>query len=386
MTERSERERFYRLLNAAPALIAVVHGPEHVLDFANDRFRETAHGTRLIGRPIREALRTSRGVLIDLLNEVYASGERRAGAEIAAVIDRDGVAETAYFDFVYEPLRDDSGSVEGVMVHAVDVTEHVLARAREREVRQALEDSERRYRQRAEDLARLAERLERTNHELDTFAYAASHDLRAPLRGIANLAQWIEEDLSDTLSEESRQMLQLMRSRMDRMESLIDGILRYSRAARTHEPASSVDVAGLIRDVVDLIAPEHGEIVIAPSMPVIWAERLPLQQVFQNLIGNALKHGGPDVLVEISAREAGDFWEFRIADNGPGIAAEFHDRIWSIFQTLHPRDEVEGTGIGLSLVKKLTEAQGGRVGVESSPGQGAVFSVWWPARAPSEAA
>jgi len=390
-TERAtrERERFYRLLNAAPALIAVVRGPDHVLEFVNDRFRDAAHQEALIGRPLAEILPKGRGDLIDLVNDVYASGERRVGHEIAAVLDRDddGADEKpSYFDFVYEPLLDESGSVDGVMIHATDVSEHVVARTREREIRQALEESEARHRKRAEELGRLAVRLDRTNRELDAFAYAASHDLRAPLRGIANLAQWIEEDLADKLTEDSQQMLELMRSRMHRMESLIDGILQYSRAGRTHEPPTEIDVRRLIHDIVDLLSPDHGEIVVAPDLPAIVAEKLPLQQVFQNLIGNALKHGGYDVVVNVSARDADDFWEFRVTDNGPGIAPEYHDRIWSIFQTLQPRDEVEGTGIGLSLVKKLTEAQGGRVGLESAPGQGATFSVWWPKQTPSEAA
>lgn len=376
-----ERERFYRLLNAAPAMIAVVHGPTHVFDFVNDRFREATRGIPLVGLPVRIALPGSRPDLLARLDEAYATGERRVGTEIPTPVDRDGdgVNEaTAYFDFVYEPLKDDTGAVEGVMIHAVDISDHVAARVRERELRDAFEESEARYRRRAEDLARLAARLETSNHELDAFAYAASHDLRAPLRGIANLAQWIEEDLTGTLTEESREMLELMRSRMSRMESLIDGVLQYSRAGRTHEPPTDIDLAALIGDLVDLLAPEHGEVVIASDLPVIHGERLPLQQVLQNLISNALKHGGEDVQVDISAHDAGDSWELRVTDNGPGIAPEFHDRIWGIFQTLQPRDEVEGTGIGLSLVKKLVEAQGGRVAVESAPGEGATFSVWWP--------
>ena len=383
-----ERERFYRLLNAAPALIAVVRGPNHVFEFVNDRFREAARNVPLVGRPLREALPSSRAEFVALLDETYRTGERRTGTEVQTSVARDGDAAetTAYFDFVYEPLRDDNGAIEGIMIHAVDVTEHVAARVRETEMRRALVDSEARYRKRAEELARLAARLERTNHELDAFAYAASHDLRAPLRGIANLAQWIEEDVSDKLTDDARQMLQLMRSRMHRMEALIDGILQYSRAGRTHEAPAEIDVAALVRDVVDLLSPDHGTIAIAPGLPTIVGERLLLQQVFQNLIGNALKHGGADVHIEISARDDGDCWEFRVSDNGPGIAAEFHERIWGIFQTLQPRDEVEGTGIGLSLVKKLVEAQGGRVGLESSPGQGTTFSVWWPKGTSSEAA
>jgi light-regulated signal transduction histidine kinase (bacteriophytochrome) len=358
-----------------------------VFDFVNDRFREATRGLPLVGLPLNIALPASRADLVAFLDEAYASGERRVGTEIPTPIDRDGdgtIEETAYFDFIYEPLRDATGAVEGVMIHATDVTDHVTARAREREIRDAFEESEARYRRRAEELARLAARLERSNRELDAFAYAASHDLRAPLRGIANLAQWIEEDVSGTLSQDAREMLQLMRNRMHRMESLIEGILQYSRAGRSHEPPSDVDVGALVRDVVDLLAPEHGSIMIAADLPVVFAERLPLQQVFQNLISNALKHGGRDVQVGITGHDAGAFWEFRVSDNGPGIAPEYQERIWGIFQMLQSRDEVEGAGIGLSLVKKLAEDQGGRVALASAPGHGATFSVWWPKRAGSE--
>jgi len=105
---------------------------------------------------------------------------------------------------------------------------------------------------------------------------------------------------------------------------------------------------------------------------------VPLQQVLQNLIGNAVKHGGPGVAVRVSAEDAGAYWRFAVADNGPGIPEEFQHRIWGIFQTLEPRDKVEGTGIGLSLVKKLIERQGGGVTLHSRPGEGAVFSFTWP--------
>jgi PAS domain S-box-containing protein len=243
-----------------------------------------------------------------------------------------------------------------------------------------------RLRERAEELSRLAAALERSNRELDAFAYAASHDLRAPLRGIANLAQWIEEDMEDTLSESTREMLALLRSRMDRMEGLIDGILEYSRAGRVHHRPTRVSVARLVRDVVDLLSPDSAMVSIDPDLPEVMTERLPLQQVFQNLIGNAVKHGGPGVRIDLSARDAGACWEFRVSDDGPGIAPEFHDRVWGIFQTLEARDKVEGAGIGLSLVKKLVESQGGRVWIESSPGEGATFAFLWRKTAsPAEA-
>jgi signal transduction histidine kinase len=237
---------------------------------------------------------------------------------------------------------------------------------------------------RAEELTRLTEQLARTNRELDAFAYAASHDLRAPLRGIANLAQWIEEDLTATgeLKSETREMLELMRTRMNRMEALIEGILQYSRAGRTAEKAQTVDTRALALGVVDLLGlGDEIDLVIGDELPTIESAPLPLQQIFINLVGNAVKYNrSPRPLVEIHAREAGRFVAFSVRDNGPGIPREYHERIWGIFQTLEARDKVEGTGIGLSLVRKLVEAQGGRAWVESTPGEGATFHFLWPRR------
>jgi signal transduction histidine kinase len=248
--------------------------------------------------------------------------------------------------------------------------------------KEALRLSEEHLRRRAEELARLATALERSNRELDAFAYAASHDLRAPLRGIANLAQWIEEDLTGQklLSDDTAQMLQLMRSRMHRMEGLIEGLLEYSRAGRVHHKPESVDVGRLVREVVDLLAPpEPVQVVVGPGLPTLRTERLPLQQIFMNLISNGVKHAKrDDAVVEVSVRENGSFYEFTVSDNGIGIPAEFQGRIWGIFQTLEARDKVEGTGIGLALVKKLVESAGGRVWVESKPGEGAAFKFAWP--------
>jgi signal transduction histidine kinase len=244
--------------------------------------------------------------------------------------------------------------------------------------------NEDRLQARADELTRLTARLARTNRELDAFAYAASHDLRAPLRGIANLAQWIEEDLTadGTLESGTREMLELMRTRMNRMESLIEGILQYSRAGRTNERVEAVDTRALVGSVVELLGlPDSFAVEIGDELPTIESASLPLQQIFLNLIGNAVKYNrSPNPRVEVHARPAGPFVEFSVRDNGPGIPAEYQDRIWGIFQTLQARDQVEGTGIGLSLVRKLVDAQGGRAWVESAPGNGATFYFLWPLR------
>jgi len=248
----------------------------------------------------------------------------------------------------------------------------------QRELIERLRESEARAVERADALTRMTAELQRKNSELDAFAYAASHDLRAPLRGIANLAQWIEEDLQDSISDDTREMLALMRSRMHRMEALIDGILHYSRAGRAQEPPEDVETAALVHEIVDLLSPENATVVAEPSLPVLFTERLPLRQVLQNLIGNAIKHGGPGVTIVVSAVEEGPMWRFQVRDDGPGIPLELQPRIWGIFQTLEPRDKVEGTGIGLALVKKLVEAQGGTVALHSRRDEGAAFTfTWW---------
>jgi PAS domain S-box-containing protein len=218
--------------------------------------------------------------------------------------------------------------------------------------------------------------------DLDQFAYVASHDLKAPLRGIANLAQWIQDDAGGQLGAESLEHLRLLHGRVRRMEALIDGILAYSRAGRRLSAPEIIDTAALVQDVIELLAlPADIRIELPDQMPGIEAERVPLQQVFMNLLGNAVKYSRavrPDVLVRVGWCDRGDAVEFSVSDNGPGIAPEYHERIWGMFQTLAARDKVEGTGIGLSVVKKIIESRGGRVWLESMPDHGATFAFICP--------
>jgi PAS domain S-box-containing protein len=233
---------------------------------------------------------------------------------------------------------------------------------------------------------RAAAAAEEAYRELDQFAYVASHDLKAPLRGIASLAEWIRDDVGDALSDESVEHMRLLQGRVHRMQALIDGILAYSRAGRRLTTPEPVNTRVLARDVVDLLSvPNDVTVDIPADMPTLTTERVPLQQVFMNLVGNAVKYTRavrPDVVVTLGWRDAGDAVEFSVTDNGPGIAPEFHERIWGMFQTLAARDAVEGTGIGLAVVKKIAESRGGRVSVESAPGSGATFRFTWPKARP----
>lgn len=222
--------------------------------------------------------------------------------------------------------------------------------------------------------------LERSNQELDRFAYVASHDLKAPLRAIDHLANWVAEDAGSLLPPASVEHLDKMRGRILRMESLLDDLLTYSRAGRVRGDASIVNTGDLLRSVVETVSPPDGfHIVVPEDLPTLETYRAPFEAVFRNLIGNAIKHHPHrNGTVSIEWEDAGDFVEFCVADDGEGIRPEFHERIFEMFQTLRPRDHVEGSGIGLAVVKKIIESGGGTIRVESSPGQGARFCFTWP--------
>ena len=229
------------------------------------------------------------------------------------------------------------------------------------------------------ELRKTASLLKKRNHELDRFAYVTSHDLKAPLRAIANLATWLGEDLSGTIPEESQHHLELMQSRVERMDGLIRGLLEYSRVGRTNHSARSVSVKDLLVSLIDSLSPPSSiEIKIAPNMPVLTTDAISLEQVFSNLIGNAVKYHHRDRgKIAISVKELDKFYEFAIADDGPGIEPEHHERIFRIFQTLQARDTFESTGIGLSIVKKILEERGNSIRVESQLGRGATFYFTW---------
>jgi signal transduction histidine kinase len=223
--------------------------------------------------------------------------------------------------------------------------------------------------------------LESSNRELDQFAYVTSHDLKAPLRGIANLSQWIEDDLGERLDDQTRQHMTLLRGRVSRLENLIAGILAYSRAGRENAQSAVVDVGALVAEVWELLAPPPtARLEIDGPLPQLTTSRVQLQQILLNLIGNAIKYNADrDLEITVAARRRGRRWEISVADNGVGIAPEFAERIWGLFQTLERRDKVESTGIGLSVVRKIVEQHGGKAWVEQRPGGGAMFWFTWPA-------
>lgn len=230
----------------------------------------------------------------------------------------------------------------------------------------------------SERLSRTISELEKKNTELNQFAYVVSHDLKAPVRGISNVVRWIEEDHAAEISPAVREYLDFIPERIARMEGLIDGMLEYARAGREGLGKETVDVGLLVSELADLIVPKDCTL-RTQNLPVMLTQRLPLQQVLGNLIGNAVKYGpAGTTVICVSAEDLGTDYEFTVEDNGPGIHPGYHEKIFGLFQTLREKTDKESTGIGLSIVKKIVEERGGRVRLISSPGSGAKFIFTWP--------
>ena len=221
--------------------------------------------------------------------------------------------------------------------------------------------------------------LRKRNSELDQFAYVASHDLKAPLRAIANLSQWLEDDLCESLEPDNLRHLELLRQRVYRMEALINGLLQYSRIGRVQDAEEKVDVNQLLAEIInDLAPPKNFTIQVKDTMPTLTTKGMLLRRVFTNLIDNAIiHHQGSQGKIEISVEDKGDYYEFSVSDDGTGISPQYHDKIFIIFQTLQACDKKESTGVGLSIVKKILETQGSSITVDSDMGKGTTFRFTW---------
>jgi len=231
-----------------------------------------------------------------------------------------------------------------------------------------------------QNVSKLLKEVENINRELNDFASIVSHDLKAPLRGIKTLAEWIMADNSERLSEDGREQMELLSSRVDRMHNLIEGVLEYSRVGREKEKRVAVNLGDLVPEIWDMIsAPETITFTVETALPEIKCEHIRISQVFQNLLSNAAKYmDKPEGRVTVNCAKEGRFWKFSVADNGPGIEQRHFEKIFKMFQTLAARDGFESTGVGLTVVKKIVEMYGGRIWVESEVGKGTTFFFTLP--------
>lgn len=229
--------------------------------------------------------------------------------------------------------------------------------------------------ERTQKIEEQKDQLEDINQELKDFAYIVSHDLKAPLRGISQIADWLKDDYFELYNEEGKDNFNLMVSRVGRMQDLIDGILKYSRAGTANHNPEDINLDKFVPELISALAPpEHIKITKETELPTIHADKVRISQLFQNMVSNAIKYNDkPEGIIRIGCKDKETHWEFYVADNGPGIDEKYQEKIFQIFQTIDAKDERESTGVGLSVVKKILALYNGTIRVTSKLGEGATF-------------
>jgi len=222
--------------------------------------------------------------------------------------------------------------------------------------------------------------MKQINAELNDFAHIVSHDLKAPLRAISSLSEWLVQDYKDVINDEGKTQFDLLIGRVKKMEQLIEGILEYSRASRTDEETQLTDINQLIDEVIEMLSPpDHIILNVQKELPEVVVSKTRIQQVFQNIISNAIKYiDKPKGIISIGCETFQGHYLFSIADNGPGIEKKDFEKVFQIFQTLDVQSSYESTGIGLTIVKKTIELHNGKIWLESQIGMGTTFFFTLP--------
>jgi len=380
--QETERQRLLLLFQEAPAGICILAGPELVFEFVNPGYQRLLPGHVLRGRPIFEALPELVGTPVEtLLRRVYATGEphEEQALPIPVVRPADGVLEDRYFTFLYQPRRNERGAVDGILAFVFEVTEQV----RTRQQAQGL----------AAELTTANAQLVRTNVDLDNFIYTASHDLKAPISNIEGLLYLLQDELPAEVAQnaEIAPTLTRMLDAVERFKRTIAHLTEVSKLQKEHAPAAApVNLAAVVEDVrqdlVPLLQQMGAKLVIDVTiLPPIQFSEKNLRSVVYNLLSNALKYHSPDRAprVDVRAHVRAGHTVLEVHDNGLGIAPEHLPRLFTMFQRFH--DHVDGSGIGLYMVKRMVDNAGGRIEVHSQLGAGTTFFVHLP-HAPASAA
>lgn len=396
------------IVSTAPVAISLFIGRELLIELPNQTFIDlVGQGPGIAGKPLREVMpEPEHRPFLQLLDDVYASGQLFQAFESRMPLIQHGVVTDRYYNITLTPLLNEAGAVYAILDVSVDVTEQVTARL-------ALEASERRYRvlsehleqeviERTRELQTSIQDLERSNQNLEQFAYVASHDLQEPLRKIQSFSDMLKARYGDSLGD-GIDYVDRMQQSAGRMSALIRDLLAYARISTRQEVASSVSLNEVIQAVLldlELVIGETGAIVTLPTLPVIQGDASQLGQLFQNLLSNALKfrrkdHSGHFVQPHVQlttqrlsaaelptsikpVRQAPAYHQICVQDNGIGFDQRYADRIFQVFQRLHNKTEFTGTGIGLAICQKVITNHGGAITAFGQPGQGATFQLYFP--------
>ena len=395
--------KFRSLIAESPTAIAILKGEDMVVAIANEAIIESwGKGFDIIGKPLASILPEAKEQgFIELFQNVYKTGQPFYGHETSVQLNRNGKEEFVYYNFVCQAQRGEDGKIEGVAIIANEVTPHAL-------IKKQLEQSEQKYRQlageleirvenRTMDLIEANKQLERSNKELEQFAFVTSHDLQEPLRKIMTFSNMLYEKNKDQITGQAKWFLDRINNAASRMSKLINDLLNFSRLQRSSDSFLEVDLNNVLHNVeldFEVMINQKKASIKADHLPLIEAIPLQMNQLFYNLISNSLKFTTDDVLpvIEISCRrlsslevtqrpllsEDKSYFELTFADNGIGFNQQYEHKIFEIFQRLNTRLEYEGTGIGLALCSTIVQNHNGQIHAESEEGRGARFYVILP--------
>ncbi|MGI4761951.1 MAG: PAS domain-containing protein [Janthinobacterium lividum] len=379
-----QRALLHTLFMDAPAPIAILEGPSHVYQLVNPAYQQIFPSRALAGRPVFEALPELADTAVPgLLQHVYTTGEPFVAQELPLQLARHDGAELQqlYFNFTYQPRYTTTDQIDGILVFAYEVTEQVRAR-------QAIEESRQQTQALADELATTNQRLRRTNADLDTFVYTASHDLKSPIANLEGLFTALREQLPPEALQAPLvpRLLEMMDGAVQRFRETLTHLTDVSRLQPDDDgtPAEEVDLVALVRAIrldlaADLEAVGATLTVDLADAPTARFSPKNLRSILYNLLSNAVKYHDParPPLVQLRGRRAENRLLLEVQDNGLGLDPSQQSQLFGMFQRLHTH--VEGSGVGLYMVKRLVENTGGHIHVASQPGVGSLFSVSLPA-------
>jgi signal transduction histidine kinase len=380
--EESEKD-LRNLVLQSPTGICLIDASTLVSEIVNEKFVEIAGKpyVDIINKKYWDTFAEAAPYYEAALQNVIETGKPFYANEVALMLIRHGKEETIYVTFVYEPMKDSNGLVKKIIVFVIDNTTQVQARLK-------TEESEVRYRILSESLEQqIAERtkeLQRSNGDLQQFAHVASHDLKEPVRKIKTFAGRLEQHLDGKLDDTATRFMERIHVATDRMFTMIDGVLAYSTTNAVSQKAESVDLNQIIRNIetdLEVALQNTGGTIHHHNLPILEGATVLLYQLFYNLINNSIKFartGIPPDITIVSETDAEGLAHITLSDNGIGFRPDHAGLIFETFTRLNPKDAYEGTGLGLSLCKKIVERHGGSITASGSLEKGATFNIIIP--------
>jgi PAS domain S-box-containing protein len=371
---------------AAPVGICVVDASTLVSEIVNDSFAEIAGRPQesIVGRILWETFSESRPIYEGILKQVIDTGIAYSANEVRRILVRNGKEEVIYVNFVYMPMKDWEGKVTKLAIYVLENTTQVVAR---QNIEEMVEQRTRELEKANEDLQKINKEFQRSNQNLEEFAHAASHDLKEPIRKIHFFTHQLKDQLESQLKENEKRSFSRIVNATQRMRILIDDLLLYSHVSQRPLEKEAVDLnikLQRVQEDLELDIEEKKAVVQVGNLPVIVGYRRQLQQLFQNLISNSLKYSKADIppRIDITSEEINSngrrYYLIKVSDNGIGFDQKYTSKIFQMFSRLHGKTEYSGTGVGLSIVKKVVENHNGFIEVKSAVGEGSTFEIYLP--------